>query len=197
MKHLTKSPLGNTELTAFLKCKDHSVSQEEFLILKDMANDLLVTSPQPEGDQLARYYDSQDYISHTDSKGSLFDQVYQMIRGFALKRKLRLINSFEKSEKTILDIGAGTGDFLHTCQQDGWSVFGIEPNEKAREIAEGKLGFQLMADLKQLKSNQYDVITMWHVLEHVPDLTATLTRLKRLLKPDGQLIIAVPNHKEL
>lgn len=195
MKHTPKSPLGNSELRPFLTCKDHSVSQEEFLILKDNINDLLVTSPQPEGEQLSRYYESQDYISHTDAKSSLFDRVYQMIRSFTLKRKLQLINSFKKTERSLLDVGAGTGDFLSTCQQDGWQVFGIEPNEKARQIAEGKLGLELKSDLEEMKANQYDVITLWHVLEHLPNLTTTITALETLLKPDGHLIIAVPNHK--
>lgn len=195
MKHIDISPIDNSELTPFLSCKDYTVSKEEFSILSDNSNDLLVTSPRPNDKNLSSYYESESYISHTDSKKSIFDRIYQLVRSYALKQKLKLVNSFETESKSILDIGAGTGDFLLTCQKDGWNVCGIEPNNKASGIAEKKLGNNLKSVISDVKSQRFDVITMWHVLEHVPDLNDTFIQVKQLLKAKGILIIAVPNHK--
>ena len=153
---------------------------------------MLVTSPVPSN--LDKYYLSENYISHTDSKKSLFDKVYQLVKNHTLKKKLKLINSFKTEEKTILDVGAGTGDFLKVCKTGGWKITGIEPSDKAREYAKSK-NIVLYENLNQVENNQFDVITLWHVLEHIPILVEYIKQLKKLLKPNGVLIIAVPNHK--
>ncbi|WP_297518010.1 class I SAM-dependent methyltransferase [Flavobacterium sp.] len=175
------------------KVKDHSVSGEEFELWMDRQWELLVTHPQPTPEQLPAYYESADYISHTDGKRTLFEKAYQFVKGIALANKLQLINSMSP-KGTILDIGAGTGDFLLTCKNDGWQATGIEPSAKAKSIAESK-GITMTASQNDLPDRSFDVITMWHVLEHVPDLEAQLQSLKRLLKPEGTVIVAVPNFK--
>ncbi|MCZ8144447.1 class I SAM-dependent methyltransferase [Flavobacterium sp.] len=175
------------------KVKDHSVSGEEFELWMDKEWELLVTHPQPTPEQLPSYYESADYISHTDGKRTLFEKAYQFVKGIALANKLQLINSLSP-KGAILDIGAGTGDFLLTCKNDGWQVTGIEPSTKAQSIAMSK-GITMTASQNDLTDHSFDVITMWHVLEHVPDLDAQLHSLKRLLKPEGTVIIAVPNFK--
>lgn len=175
----------------FLKVKDHSVSGELFELWKDDNLDMLVTHPQPSLDKLPFYYESDDYISHTDGKRSLFEKLYHLIKSIALKNKLKLINSLSP-KGSLLDIGAGTGEFLLTCKNNGWNVTGIEPSEKAKSIAQKK-GIGMETSLQELESHSFDVITMWHVLEHVPDLEQQLNELKRLLKPNGTLIVAVPN----
>lgn len=154
--------------------------------------DMLVTSPVPVN--LENYYKSEAYISHTDSNKSLFDKIYQIVKNHTLKQKLKLINSFKVDEKTILDIGAGTGDFLNTCKNKGWKTTGIEPSEKARNIATQK-NINLLDDISKVSNQQFDVISLWHVLEHVPNLFEYIGELKKLLKPNGVLIIAVPNFK--
>jgi ubiquinone/menaquinone biosynthesis C-methylase UbiE len=153
---------------------------------------MLITHPQPSLDVLGKYYESADYISHTDSKRSLFEKAYHFVKGIALKNKLNLINSLQPNKGKILDIGAGTGEFLSVAQQDGWQTTGVEPSEKAKQIAINK-GVSFAATIAQLEDHSFDVITMWHVLEHVPDLNQQIKELKRLLKPTGSLIIAVPN----
>lgn len=175
------------------KVKDHSVSGEEFELWMDNQWELLVTYPQPTPEQLPAYYESADYISHTDGKRTLFEKAYQFVKGIALANKLQLINSLH-SKGAVLDIGAGTGDFLLTCKNDGWHVTGIEPSAKAQSIAKAK-GITMSASQNDLPDHSFDVITMWHVLEHVPDLEAQLQSLKRLLKPEGTVIVAVPNFK--
>ena len=183
--------LSNTK--HFLNVKDYSVSQETFELLHDEELDMLITHPQPSLEKLPSYYESVDYISHTDGNKSLFEKMYQFVKSIALKNKLKLINS-EAAKGRILDIGAGVGDFLSVCKNDGWETVGIEPSEKAKTIAKRK-GVSFVDNLSELESNSFDVITMWHVLEHVPDLENQIKELKRLIKPSGTVIIAVPNFK--
>lgn len=178
----------------FLTVTDYSVSKETFDLYYDQDFDMLITSPQPFPENLGRYYESNDYISHTDSKRSLFEKTYHFVKGIALKNKLNLINNCSPSKGNLLDIGAGTGDFLLTAKQNGWNTIGVEPSEKAKEIAIGK-GIQFSDSTEELESNSFDIITMWHVLEHVPNLELQIKELKRLVKPNGTIIIAVPNFK--
>jgi len=178
----------------FLTVIDYSVSKETFDLYYDQDLDLLITSPQPSPENLGRYYESNDYISHTDSKRSLFEKAYHFIKGIALKNKLNLINNCSSSKGNLLDIGAGTGDFLFTAKQNGWETIGVEPSEKAKGIAIGK-GIKFSDSTQDLESHSFDVITMWHVLEHIPNLEIQIKELKRLVKPNGTIIIAVPNFK--
>lgn len=178
----------------FLSLKDYSVSGENFDLIYNDNNDILETTPQPEN--LNGYYKSEDYISHTDAKRNILEYVYHIIRKKALKRKLDLINSFETENKNLLDIGCGTGDFLETAKKDNWSITGIEPDKNAREIANAKASNKVYETetLMSLEHHSYDVITLWHVLEHLPDLDNQITIFRNLLKPNGRLIIAVPNY---
>lgn len=178
----------------FLTVKDYSVSQEIFDLVYDQELDMLITTPQPSLENLGKYYESVDYISHTDSKRSLFEKAYHFVKGIALKNKLNLINSLQPEKGSILDIGAGTGDFLSVAKNNGWKTVGVEPSEKAKAIAKKK-GVSFVEQTSKLDNQSFDVISMWHVLEHVPNLENQIKELKRLLKPNGTLIIAVPNFK--
>jgi 2-polyprenyl-3-methyl-5-hydroxy-6-metoxy-1,4-benzoquinol methylase len=209
VKQINKSPINNNELKPYISCKDYTVSRETFSIFIDEESELLVTTPRPEDQELGKYYESEDYISHSNSKKSFLDKVYQIVRNYTIKQKVKLINSFNETDKKILDIGTGTGDFLAACKQNGWIVTGIEPNTNARTLANEKLrsSSTIYDNIEALKletrpdsyrdqkRGTYDVITMWHVLEHVPNLTEYISNLKQLLKPNGTLIIAVPNYK--
>ena len=176
----------------FLNCKDHTVSKETFEVMIHLKYDILVTSPVPVN--LNEYYKSEDYISHSDSKNSLFDKVYQIVKNHTVKQKLNLLNSFQVTEKKVLDVGAGTGGFLKKCKESNWTIFGVEPNIIARKHAATKKIF-LVDKLSSLKERQFDVITLWHVLEHVENLIEYIENLKSLLKPNGYLVVAVPNYK--
>jgi len=178
----------------YLTVKDYTVSGETFGLFRDEKMDMLITFPKPNENDLHKYYDSEEYISHTDGKGSLFERLYQFIKKFALKNKISLINQLHPSKGKLLDIGAGTGDFLALSKVNGWEITGIEPSTKAKAIAEKK-GVAFAISTEVLEKNSFDVITMWHVLEHVPDVEKQITELKRLLKPDGTIIIAVPNFR--
>ena len=153
----------------FLTVKDYSVSKETFDLYQDETLDMLITHPQPSLENLGKYYESEDYISHTDNKRSIFEKLYHFIKSISLKNKLNLINSLQTNKGRLLDIGAGTGDFLAVAKNDGWEIIGVEPSEKAKQIAIKK-GVAFVEQTTELESNSFDSITMWHVLEHVPDL---------------------------
>lgn len=180
-----------------LKVKDYAVSGEVFELCKNSEFGFLETSPQPASEKLPEYYISEDYISHTDSKRNVFESVYHMVRWLSLKKKLNLINRWTSKEKNLLDVGCGTGDFLQTAKQNNWVVSGIEPNEQARKIANKKTNHAVFKTeaLAKFEPSSFDVITLWHVLEHLPDLENHITAFKQLLKPSGTLIIALPNYK--
>ncbi|MBT8395111.1 MAG: class I SAM-dependent methyltransferase [Flavobacteriaceae bacterium] len=186
-----------TKSKAYISLKDHSVSSDYFELLVNEEFGFLETYPQPSADKLPEYYKSEDYISHTDSKRNLMEKVYHVIRYISLKRKMKLLNSFQLEEKNLLDVGCGTGDFLQITQQNNWTVSGIELNEAARQIANSKTNNSVynIEQLLEFPKHSFDVITLWHVLEHLPNLEEHVSILKSLLKENGTLIIAVPNYK--
>ena len=181
-----------TNLTTLLNCKDNTVSGEHFEVMAHKEYEMLVTSPVPKN--LEKYYKSESYISHTDSKKTFFDKIYQAVKNHTLKQKLLLLNSFKSSSKSVLDFGAGTGDFLKICKNNNWQVLGIEPSAEARENA-AKKGIHLKENLLDITNQKFDVITLWHVLEHVENLKSTIKVLKSLLQPEGRIVVAVPNYK--
>ncbi len=179
-------------MSVYLKTKDYSVSGESFELTFDEDKQMLITTPQPES--LNKYYESEDYISHTDASKSLVDKIYQVVKKYSLAKKLVLIESLSSGSKKLLDVGAGTGDFLSIAKNNKWNVFGVEPNTRANQLA-SKKGLQLFANIEELGETNFDVITLWHVLEHLPNLESQIEKFKALLSDNGTLIIAVPNYK--
>lgn len=174
----------------FLRTKDFLVSGEDFELLHDPGKHLLLTSPLPA--DLAPYYQSEDYISHTDSKKGILALCYQLVKQFSTKKKFRLINRYAGQKKSLLDIGAGTGDFLAAARKNGYDIAGVEPSKGARAKAQNK-GILLMDHLEA--SRRFQIITLWHVLEHIPDPEKEITKIKKLLEEDGALFIALPNFR--
>ena len=184
------------ELIPKLDCLDHSTSQETFTIVSCGTCDFTFTNPRPLDKKLAGYYKSDMYISHTNNTKGLFNWMYQTVRNYTIGNKVRLLKSIKKTG-THLDIGCGTGEFLNTCKLAGFTTRGIEPSELARKQAINNHGLNISSntDLSQYTDKEFDSISMWHVLEHVTDLKETVKQFDRLLKRDGKIIIAVPNHK--
>lgn len=179
------------------KVKDFSVSGESFDVIFDKDYQLYETYPQPDIDKLSKYYESDDYISHTDHRRNFKEHLYYFVKQIALRNKLKLINGFKTDTKTILDFGCGTGDFLKVCYKDGWEITGIEPSVKARDIANQKLNNLVFGanEINNFKNKKFDVITLWHVLEHLPNLKEAIINFKQLLKPNGVLVVAAPNFR--
>lgn len=176
----------------YLTTRDYVVSGETFTLRYQAAYDLLITIPQPSPERLPEYYPREGYLSYTQAPATLFEKVYRLIRRHTLKRKLAWLSQAPKG--SLLDIGAGTGDFLAAAQRKGWHVWGVEPNAQARAQAQDK-EIQVLPALADLPPQKYDVITLWHVLEHIPDSKEQVRQLAQLLKPGGILAVAVPNYK--
>ncbi|GAB3892676.1 class I SAM-dependent methyltransferase [Spirosoma agri] len=124
----------------------------------------------------------------------MINTAYRLVRNHTLQSKLTLINKLNGGKGQLLDVGCGTGAFLDTCKQAGWQVSGMEPDQDARAIAQKKLNADIQPSLESLSGKQpVDIITLWHVLEHIPNLNETIPQLNNLLDPKGTLLIAVPN----
>ena len=178
----------------FLTVPDHMITKETFQVVRCKSCGFHFTNPIPQESEIGKYYKSEEYISHSSNNRGIVNKAYNVVRNITLKRKLKLITRLS-SGKELLDVGAGTGHFLNVCKNAGWSVQGLEPDEDARDFAKENFSLLLdpLTDLFELKENSKDVITMWHVLEHVYHLKRDVAELVRILKPDGVLIIAVPN----
>jgi len=186
--------LKNKANQVYITTKDFLVTGESFNLIHHPKKEMLVTTPQPKIDELYKYYESEDYISHTDEKKGFVATLYQIVKKYSLTSKVNLIQSLNKGTGTILDIGAGTGEFLKLAKDKNWNVHGVEPNLKARLFSEKK-EVLLKERIEDFSNQKFDVVTLWHVLEHLPDLEKVTTQLESFLNPRGILIIAVPNYK--
>ena len=188
---------GATPIQKVLSAKDYTVSQRVFEIWECRQCTLRFTQQVPSAGDIAPYYQSENYISHSDTQRGLVNRLYHMVRRRTLKSKHQLIESATgKKSGSLLDVGAGTGAFLHQMQQNGWQVTGLEPDATARERASTLYNLQLLPSdqLWNIPPASLDAITLWHVLEHVHQLNEYMAQLKKLLKPGGYLFIAVPNY---
>lgn len=195
--HYTHCPVCNSSnINPLLTVKDHSVSKEEFVIWQCGACTLRFTQDVPDEDSIGPYYQSQDYISHSNTDKGLLNKLYQRVRKLTLEQKASLIIGKTKEKGRILDIGAGIGAFLSVMKEKGWEIKGIEPDEVARKNAKDLFGLKLEqpTELDKLQPGTYDAITLWHVLEHVHRLHDYVEQLKNLLAPGGKIFIAVPNY---
>ena len=179
-----------------LDCLDHSTSKEKFTIVSCETCDFTFTNPRPKNNSLGEYYKSDMYISHTNNTKGLFNWMYHTVRKYAIGTKLNLLKRTSK-KKNHLDIGCGTGEFLNACKSAGYNTKGIEPSKLAREqaIKNFNLSVSENTNLDQFQKNQFDSLSMWHVIEHIPSLNKTIEDFNRILSKKGKVIIAVPNHK--
>jgi len=188
---------NSSDLRTALLAKDYTVSQQTFEIWECGNCSLRFTQNVPDGGSIGKYYQSENYISHTNTKKGLVNSLYHMVRKQTLSDKRRLIQSATGLKQgRLLDIGAGTGAFAGHMQESGWEVTGLEPDETARALAGSLHKVQLLSigELYSLEAESYDAITLWHVLEHVHDLHPYLRQLSKLLKKGGRIFIAVPNY---
>lgn len=198
MTIITECPVCNhKEFRPFLQCQDYTVSRETFQLNQCQHCLFIITSPRPDSNDIGSYYISDDYISHTNQAASLIDRIYLLARKYTLNWKLKLINQYALNApgKSLLDYGCGTGAFINHCRNHGWKTTGVEPSASAREMASAHSSDDTVhANLTEITESHFDAITLWHVLEHVQDLDQTLQKLRSLLKENGTMFIAVPNH---
>jgi SAM-dependent methyltransferase/predicted nucleic-acid-binding Zn-ribbon protein len=186
---------GSSEFKQALEAIDHTVSRGRFTLTDCQQCGFRTTNPRPRPSDLGSYYESEDYISHSNVRRTLQDRLYQMARNWALKRKYALVNAYAPGGR-VLDIGCGTGEFLHHMMSRGYTVQGIEPSLRAREQAIANFSIDVAPSLDRVPAQeQFQLVTMWHVLEHMADPRATFKRLFALLADRGILVIAVPDRE--
>lgn len=194
MKKLEACPIcGNNATSSYMHCIDAMKSKETFTLNQCEECGFIFTNPRPEIKGLAKYYDFEDYISHSDTKADFICKCYHLIRKRNIQRKIKLLG---KSKGKLLEIGSGTGKLLAECKKRGWETLGVEPNKGARDIASQKNNIDLVECLNEIKTKgSMDVVMLWHVLEHLPDINESFKKFKYYLKEKGKLVIAVPNCK--
>ncbi|HEX2608247.1 MAG TPA: class I SAM-dependent methyltransferase [Flavisolibacter sp.] len=189
----------SSAIDPLLTVKDHSVSHQEFVVWQCRDCSLRFTQDVPDQESIGPYYQSEDYISHSNTSKGALNKLYQRVRRFTLKQKADLVISHTRPRGSILDMGAGIGAFLDVMKEKSWNITGLEPDAGAREQARKLFRIELQdaGKLEQLQEGSYDAITLWHVLEHVHALHNTIEKLKKLLTTSGKLFIAVPNYSSL
>jgi 2-polyprenyl-3-methyl-5-hydroxy-6-metoxy-1,4-benzoquinol methylase len=196
--HYTSCPAcKSTSIKEALTAKDYTVSNKIFAVWECGNCSFRFTQDVPNATAIAPYYQSDAYVSHSDTQEGLVNRLYHIVRRYTLKGKCILIQQYTGLQRgNLLDIGAGTGAFAHAMQLAGWEITALEPDENARKISLNKYQLQLQSseNIYEMPSNQFDAITMWHVLEHVHDLHGYLEKFSTILKPNGTVFIAVPNY---
>jgi 2-polyprenyl-3-methyl-5-hydroxy-6-metoxy-1,4-benzoquinol methylase len=192
MQEIDACPIcGSTPLHEFIRTRDYHFTQEEFSLKQCGQCSLIMTSPRPDNDHLSHYYDSPEYLSHAAKPTNLLGHAYRFVRHFTVRNKVALLRRFQEPG-TLLDFGCGTAEFLMHARNSGWITYGVEPSETARKVATAQLP-DIFPVLDPVPLQSCNAITLWHVLEHVPDLRQTLHNLIARLTPNGTLFIAVPN----
>lgn len=186
---------GSEKAQIILWLKDEFLTKEEFHICECQNCGLLYTMPRPSKDKIGEYYKSEIYYSHQENKKGFIPKIYETVKKVNLKYKYKLATS-EISKGKLLDIGCGVGDFIHLAEEQGWECTGVEPSEDAKVIARKRIRANVLTseEIEQIPDATFDLITMWHVLEHVDDLNWQVEQLHRLIKPQGRIVIAVPNY---
>ncbi len=186
---------NSQEFQDYFITDDFFVSGKTFPVLKCHKCGFVFTQDIPAADEIGPYYKSEDYISHSNTQKGLVNKIYHSIRNIMLERKYRLINGLIKG-KDLLDIGCGTGYFPHFMQHKGYSVSGMEMDSDARKFALENFGLSVYSPenlLTKTLEKKYDVITLWHVLEHLHEADKYMEWIISALKDDGVLILALPN----
>ena len=198
LHHSTCPLCGSDALTPFLKSCDYSKSKQYFDLIRCTACGFVMTQDAPDAESMGTYYHFEDYVSHSDTQQGLFFRLYHAVRTWMLSRKRRLIQRHVRGG-ALLDIGCATGYFLAHMKDRGWTVQGVEPDENARRMATEQFGLDVISqtDWAQHGAGSFDVITLWHVLEHVQDLEGEISRIHHALKDDGLLVVALPNPKSV
>ena len=196
--HYSHCPVcGSDKIAPALTVKDFTVSKENYAVWHCRNCSFRFTQDVPDQSSIAPYYQSEEYISHTNTGKGIINNLYHKVRKRTLVTKRKLVQKVTGLRKgNILDVGAGTGAFLNEMKAALWNTTGLEPDTGAREMANNLHGLELnsIEKLFDLPQDNYDAITLWHVLEHVHELNKYVEHFKKLLKANGKLIVAVPNY---
>lgn len=197
MVHHERCPLCSSEMiSAHFTCTDHFISKEVFVINRCGTCGFLFTQDYPAENEISRYYESADYISHSDTSKGIVNKIYHLIRQLMLRKKKTIVEKLTGLKNgNLLDVGSGTGHFASVMKNSGWSVTGIEINEKARNFSTSAFNLEVIAPdhISELKAESFDCVTLWHVLEHFHDPHKYISDIISLLTPGGICLVALPN----
>jgi 2-polyprenyl-3-methyl-5-hydroxy-6-metoxy-1,4-benzoquinol methylase len=191
---------GSENIRFNFTTQDYAVSKEMFEVWACDNCTNQFTQNIPNRTDIGAYYQSPEYVSHSETKSGLINRLYHLVRKITLRSKQNWVKvSTGLKQGNLLDIGSGAGSFLYYMKAQGWQVTGIEPDAGARKNALQLYGLDTwpLEHLPHLQAHQFDCITLWHVLEHVHDLDQTIEQIKKLLKPNGAILIAVPNFQSV
>lgn len=185
---------GSKDYAFYLHTADHFFTKESFDLVKCNACEFVFTNPIPDPEILDTYYNTSEYLSHQPDRKNLMNRIYGIVRTINIRKKYRLVSSYIK-QANVLDIGTGTGHLLNHFKHKRWETTGIEPNEHARTYATNQFDLNVMdeKEIELLDNDHFDIVMMWHVLEHVLDLHERIRQIKRVMNKKGYLFIAVPN----
>jgi 2-polyprenyl-3-methyl-5-hydroxy-6-metoxy-1,4-benzoquinol methylase len=185
-------------ITNHIICQDHLVSKESFAITRCDQCSFLFTNPRPNKKHIAKYYQSSDYQPHKSRTNTPLEWVYAYLRNKGFRRKRNIIANNGHNTGTLIDIGTGTGEFLNYMHKKGWTTYGVESDPATLDYARSQSHSELTDNLFNIKpKKQFDVITLWHVLEHLHDLEDTLSWIKKAKAKKGRIYLALPNHLSL
>ncbi|NOY49493.1 MAG: class I SAM-dependent methyltransferase [Chlorobi bacterium] len=184
---------NNKVFIPLFSTKDHFFTGETFSVSQCGECGFVFTNPVPDKEKISEYYRTDKYLSHDTSGNGLMGNIYKIIRGLNLKNKSRLISKY-KAKGRLLDIGSGTGEFLNYMKNKQFEAVGVEPEQKARDFAINNYGLDIRDEsfFNKLPDKKFDLISMWHVLEHVYDINTRLQQIHELLYEDGYFINALP-----
>lgn len=198
MEIISNCPVcGSAAIVPALSCKDYVASGERFELTRCNDCTFLFTNPRPDAAHIGKYYQSDRYVSHAGSKEqfTFMYKVYDVVRDYSIQSKLRLIKKYHSNGK-LMDLGCGLGYFLHGAVLDKtFEAIGVDISNDAINYVKNKFGYTVHpeSDLDSFAPASFDIITQWHVLEHVHMLNERMQQLQKILKPGGTLFIAVPN----
>lgn len=156
---------------------------------------LVYQNPRPTAAEIGEHY-PPEYVSYTDHASQKRNWLLQQAIDYGFRKRCKFITRHKQSG-SLLDIGCAAGSFLLSMQALGnWQVTGVELTEEVVALARERHNLDVRSGLLEdahFADAQFDVVTMWDVLEHVHDPAATLREIHRILKPDGLLLVRVPN----
>lgn len=165
-------------------------SEDDFTLVTCNDCGLIFLNPRPDAGELAEHYDEgyREWQAPTSGFTSFF-------RRAGVRRKVAAVAG-EAGRGRVLDVGCGYGDFLAEAARSGFETFGTELDFDQADRAARASGAQVKAGTLEscgFPPSSFDVITMWHVLEHLPDPVGSLKAASELLKPGGAIVVAVPD----
>jgi len=191
---------NSSQISEVVKAVDYTVSRETFSVWHCRDCSTRFTQDIPIEEEIGQYYKAEEYVSHTNTSKGLINFLYQRVKRYTLVQKRNLVQRESGVKRSnVLDIGCGTGDFLGAMTKIGWRVYGLEPDDGARRLAKENHGLEIQENkgLFSFADDMFMAVTMWHVLEHVHKLHDYLQTIKRVLRDNGTLFIAVPNYQSV